>query len=363
MSSQKGKQSWQMGRVVRTFSGHVRRISSLAVSDDSKYLYTGSVDGTARRWDTSTGSCLMVYENNGYGITCICHRGKFLWTGGASFNSTMRKWDVKFGKQLHEFKGHKSGIVELKTDDDCLYSGSWDGTVKSWQIGDSSEVLVYQGHKESSQIKAFSVSECHVASGSTDKTCRVYDKKTAECVAVVTLDFTVCAVLLLDDHLFLGNKASVGFKYVAKTGELVTQLEEPEDTHTDLGTDHPASGFKQFAVSKVGGCVAVADRSAAHLWNAQTGKFIHTLYEAENTDVNALALVAAPDQDPGRGYCFSGLDDNTVHMYCIEEPVGDTGTSGSTPTPTAPVIATSKATPTSLKEGNAPEASKCCVVS
>ena len=43
------------GRVVRTFSGHVNLISSIGISPDEKYVYSGSFDGTTRLWDISTG--------------------------------------------------------------------------------------------------------------------------------------------------------------------------------------------------------------------------------------------------------------------------------------------------------------------
>lgn len=43
------------GRVVRTFSGHVNQISSIGISSDEKYVYSGSYDGTTRLWDISTG--------------------------------------------------------------------------------------------------------------------------------------------------------------------------------------------------------------------------------------------------------------------------------------------------------------------
>jgi len=43
------------GRVVRTFSGHVNLISSIGISPDGKYVYSGSYDGTTRLWDINTG--------------------------------------------------------------------------------------------------------------------------------------------------------------------------------------------------------------------------------------------------------------------------------------------------------------------
>merc|ERR1719487_1720133 len=79
-----------------------------------------------------------------------------------------------------------------------------------------------------------------------------------------------------------------------------------------------------------GGCIAAANRSAAHLWDVKTGEHLHTLYEADNIDVNALCLAKAVDEGvPGRAFAFTGLDDNTAHMYCITEPVTSVSESAS----------------------------------
>jgi len=350
--------TWVMGRVQKTFTGHTRRISSVAVSEDSLYLYTGSVDGTSRRWDTVNGNCMMVYENNGHSVTCIHTKGKFLWTGGASFNNTIRKWDVQFGKELgtiEKAQGHKSGITALRTDEEFLYSGSWDGTVRSWKIKDCEAAQVYDGHQAGSQIKALSVGYDHVATGSTDKTCRIFDKKTTECIQVIALEVGICGVLLFENSVFIGTKDSKGYKFCVKTGAKELDLAEPDSVASDLGPDHPSSGFKDFCMSSPkGGAVAAANRSAAHLWDVKTGEVLHTLYEADNVDVNALCLIkAANEVDSSRSFAFTGLDDNKSHMYLIQEPKHE-----------VPVSTVVVASPEKTKGGlETPQPSSCCVVS
>ncbi|HEY6950835.1 MAG TPA: caspase family protein, partial [Bacteroidota bacterium] len=43
------------GKELRTFSGHTNVITSLGMSPDQTYCYSGSVDGTTRFWDVATG--------------------------------------------------------------------------------------------------------------------------------------------------------------------------------------------------------------------------------------------------------------------------------------------------------------------
>lgn len=44
-------------RIVRIFSGHTNRITDLALSADSHWLITASVDCTIRTWDLPSGRC------------------------------------------------------------------------------------------------------------------------------------------------------------------------------------------------------------------------------------------------------------------------------------------------------------------
>jgi len=212
------------------------------------------------------------------------------------------------------------------------------------------------------------VSDDKIATGSTDKTCRIFDKKSTECQAVISLDFGVCGVFLFGDSVFIGTKDSKGYKYCAKTGTKQLDLVEPADTFTDLGPEHPSSGFKEFCMThQFGGCIAAANRSAAHLWDVKTGEHLHTLYEADNVDVNALCLAKAVDEAvAGRAFAFTGLDDNTAHMYCIDEPVhGDASPALVTASATATGDSTAApvASPTKQAEISASQPSSCCTVS
>jgi WD40 repeat protein len=53
----------QSGKEIRTFSGHINDISSIGISPDEKYIYSGSHDGTTRLWDISTGKEIAQFIN------------------------------------------------------------------------------------------------------------------------------------------------------------------------------------------------------------------------------------------------------------------------------------------------------------
>ncbi len=49
------------GKVLRNFSGHMNRISSIGISSDDKTLYSASYDGTTRLWDIATGKEMVQF--------------------------------------------------------------------------------------------------------------------------------------------------------------------------------------------------------------------------------------------------------------------------------------------------------------
>jgi len=361
--------SWQQtDSPVMIFQGHHRRVSAIAVSTDGKHLYTGSVDGTARRWETSTGECIMTYENEGHSISCIHHEGKFLWTAGASFNNTIRKWDVRFGKQLNIIEksagGHRMGVTVLQTDEEHLYSASYDGTVKSWTIGDSQYVNTYQGHEARAKIKAMSVGKDKIATGATDQTVRIFNKATCECNQSIAFDSGVSGVLLVGEFVFVGTKAAKGYKYCAKTGVQQLEFAQPKDMCEDLGTEHPSSGFKDFSVSAHGGCIVVSNRSSTHLFDSKKCQPLLTVAEESDMDINAVCLVAAGQGAIGSvkcSYLFVGLDNNLVHMYQVVEPAYSILEADDSIEDPSTVVRSSQ--PTLVAHDAAPTKSSCCVLS
>src|SRR5262249_4696691 len=65
--------------------------------------------------------------------------GKVLATG--SFDGTVRGWDVATGRELFTLSGHGAGVrsVVFSADGKTLYSGSEDRTVKAWDVKASKE--------------------------------------------------------------------------------------------------------------------------------------------------------------------------------------------------------------------------------
>ena len=93
------------------------------------YLYSGSYDGTIRKWDKN-GECLATFTGHSDGIMCLQTHNGHLYSGSA--DATIRKWDANGNSTV--LKGHHSSVRCLAVVNDFLYSGSSDSTIKKWNL-------------------------------------------------------------------------------------------------------------------------------------------------------------------------------------------------------------------------------------
>jgi len=95
-----------------------------------------------------------------------------------SFDHTIRLWQVSRDglRLLHILKGHKSGIrsVVFSPDGTILASGSLDHTVRLWRVSDGKLLHTLEGHAGSVESVAFSPDGNILASGSLDHTIRLW---------------------------------------------------------------------------------------------------------------------------------------------------------------------------------------------
>jgi WD40 repeat protein len=89
---------------------------------------------------------------------------------------TVRLWDVKSGKELRRFEGHKGLVfrVALSPDGRRAVSGSFDGTVRVWDIQKGRQSWCFTDHTGWVTAVAYSPDGKQAVSGGKDKTIRLW---------------------------------------------------------------------------------------------------------------------------------------------------------------------------------------------
>lgn len=124
--------------------------------------------GTAWKY----GRCsTKVFKGHTNGVMCLQFDDNVLMTG--SYDTTVKIWDINTGEELRTLTGHTSGIRALQFDDRKLMTGSLDHTAKLWDWRTGKLLRTFQAHADG--IIALHFTASYVATGSRDRTVRVWN--------------------------------------------------------------------------------------------------------------------------------------------------------------------------------------------
>ncbi|MFC9928778.1 trypsin-like peptidase domain-containing protein [Streptomyces sp. NPDC127190] len=104
--------------------------------------------------------------------------GRILATG--SYDHTVRLWDITTGRHLRTLTGHTAKVeaVAFSPDGHTLATGSDDNTARIWDTTTGKRIRTLTGHKDWVTSVAFSPDGRTVATGSLDSTARLWDPAT-----------------------------------------------------------------------------------------------------------------------------------------------------------------------------------------
>jgi len=257
----------------RAFEGHTSSVKSVAISADARYGLSGSWNKTLRLWDLATGECIRVFEGHTGYVESVAITTDARYGLSGSWDKTLRLWDLTTGECIRIFKGHTGYVESVAITADARYglSGSRDDTLRLWDLATGECIRVFEGHtdyadaryglSESVKSVAITADARYGLSGSVDKTLRLWDLATGECI-----------------RAFEGHTKDVSS--VAITADARYGLS--------------GSGDNTF-----------------RLWDLATGECIRA-FEGHTKDVSSVAVTA------DARYALSGSLDNTLRLWEFE---------------------------------------------
>ncbi|KAM0888645.1 hypothetical protein ACQ4PT_028222 [Festuca glaucescens] len=180
-------------------AGHTEAITGISMPIGSDKLYSGSADGTVRLWDYNSGKCVDIIKMGGK-ISCMITHDKWVLFG---ITKSVEAWNIQTGMKL-SLQGPSGLVCSMTIKDEMLFAGMGDGRIMAWEFpakeNNLGPVAILSGHER--QVISLSVSATRLYSGSLDKTIRVWDLKTLQCVQTLSEHkAAVTSVLCWDQKL------------------------------------------------------------------------------------------------------------------------------------------------------------------
>ncbi len=201
--------------------------------------------------------------------------------------------------------GHAGSVLALAVDPhgQWLASGSGDKTIRLWDIQSGQCRLVLEGHTGSVSALAVDPHGQWLASGAEDKTIRLWDIQSGQCRLVLEGHTGSVSALAVDPH---GQWLASGAE------DKTIRLWDIQSGQCRLVLEGHTGSVSALAVDPHGQWLASgAEDKTIRLWDIQSGQ-CHQILEGHTSTVSALAV------DPQGQWLTSAGWDQTVRLWDIQ---------------------------------------------
>ncbi|KAM6119073.1 F-box and WD repeat domain containing protein 10B [Phoenicopterus ruber ruber] len=152
-----------MKEVPPLLSGHAGSIKALFLNEKKGFVLSASFDLSIRCWNIYSGACVKIFNGHCGTVTCLdLHDEQFV--SGAR-DGMVKVWNLESGKCLRTLK-HNGVVWVVKMDGTRVVSGCDRGLVKVWCASTGALIKTLQGHQ--GPVKCLSFDQWHLVTGSTD---------------------------------------------------------------------------------------------------------------------------------------------------------------------------------------------------
>jgi WD40 repeat protein/serine/threonine protein kinase len=291
---------------IAEFEAHRGSVSGMAYSDDGRRMVTTGADGALKVWDANQHTLIRTIELDDGPATSLAISGGRALTGHA--NGKVVLWDLDRAEKVVTVQRNDANIwaVTFTGDPNRFATASHDWKVTLWDARQAAAPLqVLDGHENSVQALAYAPQQLLLASGSADKTVRVWNLDTLSLKRSFSgpRDFVTSVAFSQSGKLLAGGALDGRIQiWSVPTSRRIRALTGHRGRVADL------------AFSPSGDQLASAgEDGTVRLWDLQRGRIVRALTGHVG---GATAVAFAPD---GQHLASAGVD-GRIRLWAV--PLG-----------------------------------------
>lgn len=170
---------WQSESYILKQQGHFDSMNALVYSPDGQKIITAADDGRIKVWDVSSGFCIVTFTEHTGGVTAceFAKRGNVLFT--ASLDGSVRAWDLIRYRNFRTFTGPSRlsfSSIAVDPSGEVVCAGSLDSfDIHVWSVQTGQLLDQLAGHEGPVSSLAFAPYGGALVSGSWDHTVRMWN--------------------------------------------------------------------------------------------------------------------------------------------------------------------------------------------
>lgn len=259
---------WRSESYALRQQGHRAGASAVAWAPDSATLATAGDDGKVKVWSRDSGMCFVTFSDHAAAVTAL----QFMPNGhalvSASLDGTVRAFDLVRYRNFRTFAApHAAQFVSVAVDGggEVVAAGTLDPfKIFVWSLRTGQLLSALAGHEGPVYSLAFMPLQPVLASGSWDKTVRLWNIFSGEgCIATLRHSHEVLALAPRPDGKQLATATLNGELHFwdADDGELKGVLECRRDIGGHRGEDRSNRCFRSLSYSSDGTMVLAAGKA------------------------------------------------------------------------------------------------------
>lgn len=207
-------------KLVTSLGGHLDTVSGVSFSPDGTKLVSASFDKTVRLWDVKASKVLHTFAGHSDFVYAVAFAPSGAWYATASKDRTGRVVDAATGTSRLTFSGTDQEVlaVAVRTDSKEVVTSGMAPALEWWNAVTGERVRRQGGHSTATYELGFATKAALAVSAGADKTLRTWNPTTGASLRIFTADAAVFAAAIDSPGQRVAGGCADGLTRVWDTG-------------------------------------------------------------------------------------------------------------------------------------------------